>query len=45
MADGLDVIVLDDERTVCDIISHIIKRFYTWGDVVVFSIDSGSGIC
>jgi len=37
MSDGLDVIVIDDDRSVCEIISEIIKRFYVWGDVLKFS--------
>lgn len=37
MSDGLDVIVLDDEPGVCEVISEIIKRFYTWGDVFAFT--------
>lgn len=37
MSDGLDVIIVDDDPTVCDLISTIIKRFYTWGEVIAFS--------
>ena len=37
MSDGLDVIVVDDDPTVCDLITTIVKRFYTWGDVLSFS--------
>ncbi|MCJ7774655.1 MAG: response regulator [Desulfobacterales bacterium] len=37
MSDGLDVIVIDDDLSVCEIISEIIKRFYVWGDVLKFS--------
>jgi DNA-binding NarL/FixJ family response regulator len=33
MSDGLDVIVVDDEPSVCEVVSQIIGKFYTWGDV------------
>ncbi len=37
MSDGLDVIIVDDDPAVCDLISTIVKRFYTWGEVIPFS--------
>jgi response regulator of citrate/malate metabolism len=37
MSDGLDVIIVDDEKHVCDVLSENIKKFYTWGDVLVFT--------
>lgn len=37
MADGLDVIIIDDEHEVCETLSDIVKRFYTWGEVIVFT--------
>jgi DNA-binding NtrC family response regulator len=37
MAEGLNVVIVDDEPIVCDVISQIVKRFYTWGDVVAFT--------
>ncbi|PIE67755.1 MAG: response regulator [Deltaproteobacteria bacterium] len=37
MAEGLDVIVVDDDPDVCDLISIMIKRFYTWGRVLSFT--------
>ncbi|MGD9211389.1 MAG: response regulator [Desulfobacteraceae bacterium] len=37
MPDGLDVIVVDDDPKVCDLISSIVKQFYSWGNVVSFS--------
>jgi DNA-binding NtrC family response regulator len=37
MSDGLNVIIVDDNREVCDLVSDIIKRFYTWGNVIAFS--------
>jgi len=36
MSDGLDVIIVDDDENICEIISKIIQRFYTWGDVLQF---------
>ena len=43
MPDGLDVIIVDDDPTVCELVSTIVKRFYTWGDVISFS-DSNEAI-
>lgn len=37
MSDGLDVIIVDDDQNVCELLAQIINRFYTWGDVFVFS--------
>lgn len=37
MSDGLDVIIIDDDPEVCEVLSHIVQRFYTWGGVVVFT--------
>jgi DNA-binding NtrC family response regulator len=37
MSDGLDVIIVDDEQSVCEVTTEIIKKFYTWGDVVSFT--------
>jgi len=37
MAGGLDVIIVDDEPSVCEVIHGIIKRFYTWGDVLAIT--------
>jgi DNA-binding NtrC family response regulator len=36
MSEGLDVIVVDDDETVCEVIGEIIRRFYTWGEVKAF---------
>ncbi len=35
--DGLDIIILDDDESVCEITEYIIRRFYTWGDVHGFT--------
>ena len=37
MPDGLDVIIVDDDPHVCEVLTEIVKRFYTWGEVVPFS--------
>lgn len=37
MSDGLDVIIVDDDSTVCELLSTMIKRFYTWGNVISFT--------
>jgi CheY-like chemotaxis protein len=43
MAEGLDVIVVDDDPAVCELISTTINRFYTWGRVLSFT-DSEAAI-
>lgn len=46
MTDGLDIIVIDDEPTACEVISSIIKRFYTWGEVLDFTnVDQAISYC
>jgi response regulator of citrate/malate metabolism len=37
MADGLDVIIVDDDPAVCEMLSEVIKRFYVWGQVRAFT--------
>jgi response regulator of citrate/malate metabolism len=37
MSDGLDVIIVDDDPAVCEVLSEIVKRFYTWGHVFAFT--------
>jgi response regulator of citrate/malate metabolism len=37
MADGLDVIIVDDDPAVCEMLSEVIKRFYAWGQVRAFT--------
>ncbi|MFP4477238.1 MAG: response regulator [Desulfatibacillaceae bacterium] len=37
MPDGLDVIVVDDDRITLELLAEAINTFYTWGDVYVFS--------
>jgi response regulator of citrate/malate metabolism len=46
MSGGLDVIIVDDDPNVCELLSEIITRFYTWGEVFVFtSIDEAVEYC
>src|SRR5512138_3298114 len=37
MSDGLDIIIVDDEKHVCDVLSEMISQFYSWGDVLTFT--------
>lgn len=46
MSDELDVIVVDDDPSVCEVISEIIRNFYTWGDVISFTdVDQAISYC
>ncbi|MGA6925591.1 MAG: response regulator [Desulfosarcina sp.] len=46
MPDGLDVIILDDDPDVCELISSVVKRFYTWGKVFSFTdIEAATAYC
>ena len=46
MSDGLDVIVVDDDPSTCEVISEIISSFYTWGDVISFTdVDKAISYC
>ena len=33
MSDGLDILIIDDEKEVCDVLSSHIRKFYSWGDI------------
>jgi DNA-binding NtrC family response regulator len=37
MSDGLDVIIIDDDKGICDIIKELVESFYSWGEVFSFS--------
>jgi len=37
MSDGLDVIIVDDDKGICDIIKELVESFYSWGEVISFS--------
>ena len=46
MADGLDVIIVDDDPSVCKILSRIITGFYAWGEVLSFTdVDEAISQC
>lgn len=46
MTDTLDVVVLDDDQGVCDVVTDIIKDFYTWGNVYSFTdVDEAISYC
>jgi response regulator of citrate/malate metabolism len=46
MSDGLDIIIVDDDSSVCQMVSEIINSFYTWGDVIGFSdVDEALSYC
>ena len=37
MVHGLDIIIVDEDPAVCKSILSVIKRFYTWGEVIAFT--------
>ena len=37
MSDGLDVIIIDDDKGICDIIQELVESFYDWGEVISLS--------
>lgn len=46
MTDSLDVIIVDDDPTVCHVISEIVGTFYTWGDIHAFvDVDKAIDYC
>ena len=46
MADGLDVIIVDDDSDVCEIVTEVVQTFYTWGDVKAFiDVDTAASYC
>ena len=46
MTDTLDVIVIDDDKGVCEVVTDIIKDFYTWGNVYSFTdVDQAISYC
>lgn len=46
MSDGLDVIIVDDEPSICEVMSELIERFYTWGNVLTFTnADEATAYC
>jgi len=46
MPDGLDVIIVDNNPDACENISQVVKSFYTWGEVLVFTdVDMAISSC
>ncbi len=46
MIEGLDIIIIDDDGTVCEMIHEIVKRFYVWGNVYAFTdVNEAIGFC
>lgn len=46
MSEGLDVIIVDDDKNLCTVTAETIKRFYSWGDVVTFNkVDEAKSYC
>jgi DNA-binding NtrC family response regulator len=46
MSEGLDVIIIDDNKNLCAITAEAIKRFYVWGDVITFTkVDEAIAYC
>jgi hypothetical protein len=37
MSDGLDIIIVDDDLSVCKMMSEIIRGFYSWADIIGFN--------
>ena len=37
MAQGLDVIIVDDDPSMCQTLEDIITKFYAWGEVLSFT--------
>lgn len=37
MSEGLDIFIVDDDATVCDVVSKIVRKFYTWGGIYTFT--------
>lgn len=46
MSEGLDVIIVDDNKNLCTVLAETVKRFYVWGDVVTFTkVDEAAAYC
>ncbi|UCF93756.1 MAG: response regulator [Desulfobacterales bacterium] len=37
MAQGLDVIIIDDDPAICEMLTELIEEFYSWGKVISFA--------
>jgi len=46
MSEELDVIIVDDDPSVCEVLSALIKKFYSWGNVISFTdVDEAISYC
>jgi DNA-binding NarL/FixJ family response regulator len=46
MTDGLDLIIVDDDESVCKLISATVRKFYTWGKIHEFTnVDDAIAFC
>jgi DNA-binding NtrC family response regulator len=46
MSEGLDIIIVDDDKNLCTVTAETIKRFYSWGNVVTFNkVDEAKAYC
>ncbi|MBU0768344.1 MAG: response regulator [Proteobacteria bacterium] len=46
MSKELDIIIVDDDPSICKVISNIIESFYIWGEVISFTdIDEAIAYC
>jgi response regulator of citrate/malate metabolism len=46
MSEGLDVIIVDDDKNLCTVTAETIRRFYVWGDVISFTkVDEAIAHC
>jgi response regulator of citrate/malate metabolism len=46
MAEGLDVIIVDDDPSICQTLEEIITKFYVWGEVLSFTdVDETVSYC
>ncbi len=37
MSDGLNLIIVDDDPLMCQLLSEMVTRFYSWGKVIAFT--------
>jgi response regulator of citrate/malate metabolism len=44
MSNGLDIIIVDDDPAVCESMADIVTKFYSWGEVFVFSNDDEAAV-
>ena len=46
MTDGLDIIIVDDDESVCKLIAMIVRQFYTWGHIHEFTdVENAADFC